>query len=472
MIVLVIVDSLADERDLSPRGGGDSVGMSEISCSACGATFASRNALFRHLRADDASCGDVNDVASTSSASTQVDGASRLASKSELGVVFARLSGTGVTGGQRKKEKDMTKDEVRALNERRRERAARRRNERATWASDEDALERELWIGGLRGKFRSFKGFRDAIWRAMPREGCEGIPVPQARVFKARGYKEKGEWVGYGFAACRDPGEAKALLVMHGTEIVDEDSGAIMVLKVLPATRRHAGDKAKTPTKSRELKAGEHPNERDIFIAWTSKTLERRALDRGITSEELVTDALEREHAYVALRGVEVDRTATERLRDELLDTKWPAQSQRRSVKSDNYIVLKRECSPSDPYESLKLACEDLMRAVDPSFPYDSLAITKNFISSAHLDKEDQSFQYAMAFGDFTGGGELCVESSDGLTRYAIDTRERLARFDGRCVHWVRGYEGERFSVVWYVNRRTNFTEPRFDVDLSFVAQD
>ena len=29
-----------------------------------------------------------------------------------------------------------------------------------------------------------------------------------------------------------------------------------------------------------------------------------------------------------------------------------------------------------------------------------------------------------------------------------IDTSGRLAKFDGRSVHWVRRYEGERFSVV------------------------
>ena len=74
-------------------------------------------------------------------------------------------------------------------------------------------------------------------------------------------------------------------------------------------------------------------------------------------------------------------------------------------------------------------------------------------------------------FGDFTGGGELCVESRDGATRWMIDTRERLAKFDGRSVHWVRGYDGDRFSVVWYVNREANFTAQRFDVDATFVDE-
>ena len=31
-----------------------------------------------------------------------------------------------------------------------------------------------------------------------------------------------------------------------------------------------------------------------------------------------------------------------------------------------------------------------------------------------------------------------------------VETRERLAHIDGRFPHWVRAYEGERFSVVFY----------------------
>ena len=45
-----------------------------------------------------------------------------------------------------------------------------------------------------------------------------------------------------------------------------------------------------------------------------------------------------------------------------------------------------------------------------------------------------------------------------------IDTSGRLAKFDGRSVHWVRRYEGERFSLVWYVNRETNGRAQEFDV--------
>jgi hypothetical protein len=77
-----------------------------------------------------------------------------------------------------------------------------------------------------------------------------------------------------------------------------------------------------------------------------------------------------------------------------------------------------------------------------------------------------------MSFGEFSGGGELCVEARDGSSRWMIDTREKMAKFDGRSVHWVRGYGGgDRYSVVWFVNRDSNATEQTFDVDLSFTDQ-
>lgn len=50
-------------------------------------------------------------------------------------------------------------------------------------------------------------------------------------------------------------------------------------------------------------------------------------------------------------------------------------------------------------------------------------------------------------------GGQLCVEVSPTEV-CVVDTKDKVAAIDGRFVHWVApGYEGERFSLVWY--RRT-----------------
>lgn len=452
-------------------------------CEKCGETFASRNALFRHLRHDDA-CRMTGEDASTSSARASTREGVH---KTSVGRVFdglglsenvdvardgnaARASVTRVSS--RKRECDMTKDEVRALNERRRARAAKRKHERqngeARAERDVDPAS-ELWIGGLRGRAGTMKGLRDTMWRAMPANSS--IPQPGIKHLKRRGYRREKEWIGYGFVTCRCPAEANALREAMDGKSVQGPDGIVSVLRVLPAARKRVVASEGEPVPRRILAAGEHPDARQIFMAWTARDLEMRATTRGLDHNALIEDAKTFASPYVSLRGVAVDAEATRRLRDELLRTKWPTQTQRRSVKSDGYLVLKRETSPRDPYAALKAACEALMMKADPSFPYDSLAITKNFISSAHVDRDDKSFQYAMSFGDFTGGGELCVESRDGATRWMIDTRERLAKFDGRSVHWVRGYDGDRFSVVWYVNREANFTAQRFDVDATFVDE-
>ena len=455
------------------------------SCATCGAAFASRNALFRHLRRD-GPCRAIDDAddASTSSMGaragvhkTSVARAFDARARGEDGPTLAYAS----SGRSHKKERDMTKEEVRALNERRRKRAAIRKELRArggdssgTAAGDPAA---DLWLGGLSGSAGTMKGVRQVIWHAMPHNS--DLPQPQVKFIKRRGYKVNGEWKAFAFLQCRDADEARVLQAAMNEVSVTLKDGVTSVLKARPAAYKNKTNDAKAAPAAvappaRALPPGEHPPAREIFMAWTAKDLEQRALARGMTHAALIDEAVASNEAasYVNLRGVAVDSAATQRLKDELLRSKWPARSHRRGVKSDGYIVLKRELSPNDPYAELKDACERLMRTVDETFPYDSLAITKNFISSAHLDKDDKSHQYSMSFGTFTGGGELCVESKDGKTRWMIDTRERLARFDGRSVHWVRGYSGDRFSVVWYVNRESYFTPQRYDVDETFVGVD
>ena len=64
-----------------------------------------------------------------------------------------------------------------------------------------------------------------------------------------------------------------------------------------------------------------------------------------------------------------------------------------------------------------------------------------------------------MALGDFAGGC-LCAEGGiDGDTELRVDVRGRLARLDGRGVHWVSGWTGEeRYSVVFFSSSPAHFT--------------
>ena len=88
-----------------------------------------------------------------------------------------------------------------------------------------------------------------------------------------------------------------------------------------------------------------------------------------------------------------------------------------------------------------------------PDFAYSGVAVTKNFVASPHIDERDRAHQYAVSLGDFTGG-DLCVDSieADGAHMVAVvETKNRIARIDGRCVHWVRSFAGgDRYSLIFY----------------------
>lgn len=112
--------------------------------------------------------------------------------------------------------------------------------------------------------------------------------------------------------------------------------------------------------------------------------------------------------------------------------------------------------------------------AVVPEAVFDYLTITRGFRGSPHIDHKDTTHQHVMALGDFEGG-QLCAEevashrgaeapagstsasdggqasgSVSGGRTLRIDVKNRVARVDGRGVHWVSGWEGERFSVVFF----------------------
>mmetsp|Transcript_23213 Transcript_23213/g.65910 ORF Transcript_23213/g.65910 Transcript_23213/m.65910 type:complete len:1084 (-) Transcript_23213:29-3280(-) len=161
--------------------------------------------------------------------------------------------------------------------------------------------------------------------------------------------------------------------------------------------------------------------------------------------------------------GVPLPEHATEQLLEALRMMDWK-ENVRPAVHASGYAVLKqpyelkvqprwREGDPRAVRRRIWELSEALLRAASAKaagFHFTAIAVSKNFRGSPHVDKNDLSVQYALSLGDFDeGGGKLCVEESAFVVR-AIETRGRLACFDGRFPHWVSGYVGERYSVIFY----------------------
>jgi hypothetical protein len=198
-------------------------------------------------------------------------------------------------------------------------------------------------------------------------------------------------------------------------------------------------------------------------------------------------------------------------LRDRLLlllnNLRWAVPNHRNGMDTERYLVLLTNVQNDVFYNDIREACKELMTTCtnDPSFYYSGIAITKNFVGSPHIDDRDQTYQYAISLGNFTKGGELCVDGgivamdlddppspttttttnnnsninhegkNDNTTAtrtrnvpviHVINTHDRLSRVDGRHVHWVRTWDDptnscghsnddatkscDRYSLIFY----------------------
>ena len=147
----------------------------------------------------------------------------------------------------------------------------------------------------------------------------------------------------------------------------------------------------------------------------------------------------------------------------EMLPTlRWPARNDRPRLTSQRYFVLPTNVANDKFYNELRLACRALMDWADPDYYYSGIAVTKNFVASPHIDIKDQTYQYAVSLGDFSGGGELCVEGDDnGDGVHVITTKDSIAKVDGRRVHWVRTWEqGDRYSLIFYDTSDRSKSQP------------
>lgn len=103
-----------------------------------------------------------------------------------------------------------------------------------------------------------------------------------------------------------------------------------------------------------------------------------------------------------------------------------------------------------DTHNALWDAATRIIHEAAPEYRFTGVVVAKNFVSSPHTDRHDIGPQYALSCGDFVGGGHLMVEEPSGEIVTQVDTKNAIACVDGRCPHWVSGYSGTRYSIIWF----------------------
>jgi len=68
-----------------------------------------------------------------------------------------------------------------------------------------------------------------------------------------------------------------------------------------------------------------------------------------------------------------------------------------------------------------------------------------------HVDKDDVSFQYALALGDYTGAALRCYDKNDNVIG-DYDYHNKILKMDGRLPHEVilDDFQGNRYCVIWF----------------------
>ena len=95
-----------------------------------------------------------------------------------------------------------------------------------------------------------------------------------------------------------------------------------------------------------------------------------------------------------------------------------------------------------------------------------------NNAARPHNDVNNQGLSYILAVGDYSSG-ELWIESQGGPEEYqitsadkvpgyrlhqkvpgvSVDTRNKFLQFDGRLLHFVRPFVGNRMSIIWFTSK-------------------
>jgi hypothetical protein len=230
---------------------------------------------------------------------------------------------------------------------------------------------------------------------------------------------------------------------------------------------------------------GNSPADRDATLLrsqlepWSTLVLRRRLVDdfgeeptdpeatgRAEVMEQLLAcyDKEGGSREMVRVQGTPVSAPLLAKLRVALRD--WALKHktknlERTSIDAKCYMILRAPSTfgPEPFSRSVKRAIKkyeknaelwalagEALAEVDPEYAtqkWTSLAVTKGFTGSPHIDKQNRGPFYGMAVGEFPEGqGGVCVECDARVVAH-VNTRNQLGKVDGRFPHWVAPYDGE-----------------------------
>jgi len=444
---------------------------SSCCCKFCGKSFASRNHVFKHLRDPTSGCGTAILV-------------SGLEIPEPPSLEDRR---------QRQEERQSRRRQCKGSN-----------TQTSTTMAPNVTAEQSLWIGDLPLPWTTPRKnhylLRALLFRCMPRN----VPQPWIKRVVRKAYRKErnGVYHGYAIVVFRDAPEAKTVCrVLHEHRIdpqqviaksnnqnekQDVNQLPSFVLKVKAAedgeTFRATTSKGNVPF-TPSVEPGQDPPLIEQLRPLPPEELRRRIsrLEGRLQENTTVTETtntndddvqvslerlcrlyetsdIESIRPFVYQQGRLIPTALRESLLSILQSLRWPAKKERDHLSSERYLVLPSNMGHDRFYQELRDACHALIQWADPSYSYSGIAVTKNFVASPHIDHRDQSFQYAVSLGDVVNGGELCVEGQKQDTTTVtteivnvVTTLNRIARVDGRHVHWVRTWQGgDRYSLIFY----------------------
>lgn len=138
--------------------------------------------------------------------------------------------------------------------------------------------------------------------------------------------------------------------------------------------------------------------------------------------------------------------------------------------RSQTFGIVNRRCLPPDASRQNWLRPKlyaHLLEFAEKHVPiaWNAVTVNQNYQAGPHKDKHNVGNSFLVAFGDFTGG-ELEFHEGPRLGLHNIRHKPVVENFSA-YTHSVKGFEGDRYSLVFYQFYTPRLTElPEFSVRL------